>query len=191
MRPILAASIVALAFATPGYAQSTAPSSPAPATTMSPAPMAPATTVGQVARDAAAAAGNAARAVSAKAEELTDGWNLRSSVMDQSVYDDKNVRIGEIDDIILTGDAAKGYHVYAVVGVGGFLGIGERKVAPPLSSLSKVDGKFVMHGATKEELTKWPEYKAPAVAARTMTTTTTTMPAPAPATTAPAPAPKQ
>jgi hypothetical protein len=163
---------------------------------------------GQAVSNAAAATGAAVAsggaAVSAKLDDLKDGWNIRASVIGQSVYDDQNARIGEIDDLVLTGDHAKGYNVYAIVGVGGFLGIGERKVATPLSNLPKVDGKFVMRGVTKETLKDWPEYKftAPVSTTTTTTTTTTNVPGttivpPAPATTAPAPssvpapAPKQ
>lgn len=136
---------------------------------------------GQAISNAATATGaaiaNAGAAMSAKLDDLKDGWNLRHGVIDQSVYDEKNTRIGEIDDVVLTGDAGKGYHVYAVVGVGGFLGIGERKVATPIESLKKVDGKFVMPGVTTESLGTWPEYKYVAPAS---VHTTTATPAPAP-----------
>lgn len=120
---------------------------------------------GQAVKDAAQATGRAMKdagaAMSATAAELSEGWTLKRSVIGQSVYDDKNVRVGEIDDIVLTGDQAKGYKAYAVVGVGGFLGIGERNVATPLSNLKRVNGKFVMPGATKAELKTWPAYTYP------------------------------
>ena len=235
MRSILAASILTLAMAMPAAAQNAAPTtSPSTATPAkdkveqsakdaTQATKDAATATGQAVKDGAAAAGQAVSnaaaatgaamsragaAVSAQLADLKDGWNLRNGVIGQSVYDETNTRIGEIDDLVLTHDQAKGYHVYAIVGVGGFLGIGERKVATPLASLPKVDGKFVMHGVTKETLKDWPEYKftAPVSTTTTTTTTTTNVPGttivpPAPATTvpapssapatAPAPAPKQ
>jgi hypothetical protein len=114
----------------------------------------------------------------ARMEDLRDGLHVRNSVIGQSVYDDANARIGEIDELVLTGGAANApggmvsapsgssvapsagsYQLYAIVGVGGFLGIGERKVATPLSSLRRVDGRFVMSGITKQSLSEWPEYR--------------------------------
>lgn len=203
MRSLLTASILTLALSLPAAAQTAAP---APAKDAAQAAKDAAAATGQAVKDGAKAAGetvkdaakatgqavsnaaaatgaavsHAAAAVSARIEDLKDGWNLRHGVIDQPVYDDKNARIGEIDDLVLTGDAQKGYHVTAIVGVGGFLGIGERKVATPLESLSRVDGKFVMHGVAKETLGGWPEYKFVAPATTTTTTPTTTTAAPAP-----------
>jgi hypothetical protein len=115
--------------------------------------------VKSAAESAGAAMSRAGKAVSATAADLADGWAVTQSVIGKSVYDEANTRIGEIDDIILAGDMATGAKVYAVVGVGGFLGIGERKVATPLAGLRRVDDRFVMPGATKEDIGAWPEYR--------------------------------
>ena len=68
--------------------------------------------------------------------------------------------IGDIEDLILNSD---GQVVGAIMGVGGFLGIGEKKVAVTTKSLGLevTDGKMnvVMPSATKDALTAAPAYK--------------------------------
>jgi len=48
---------------------------------------------------------------------------------------------------------------YAIVGVGGFLGMGERDVAVPVSRFKQQMGKIVLKGATKDALKAAPEFK--------------------------------
>jgi uncharacterized protein YrrD len=74
-----------------------------------------------------------------------------------SVTNDKNENIGKIDDIIID----KNRVMYAVVQVGGFLGVGSRLVALPYDSLQIDDAgkKVVLPGATKDELKKLTEFK--------------------------------
>jgi sporulation protein YlmC with PRC-barrel domain len=68
--------------------------------------------------------------------------------------------IGDIEDLIINND---GQVVGAIMGVGGFLGAGEKKVAVPLKSLSLevTDGKMdvTVPAATKDTLTAAPAYK--------------------------------
>ncbi len=70
----------------------------------------------------------------------------------QAVYDPNNSKIGDIDDVLVT----KGGQITSlIIGVGGFLGMGEKDVAVPHSAVQTTtkDGKpyLVMH-ATKDEL---------------------------------------
>jgi putative membrane protein len=57
---------------------------------------------------------------------------LASDLEGTSVYGAKNENIGEIDDVVLD---RKGRVVAVIVGVGGFLGIGEKSVAIPFEAL--------------------------------------------------------
>jgi sporulation protein YlmC with PRC-barrel domain len=61
----------------------------------------------------------------------------------QSVYDPSNNKIGEIDDVLLSSD---GKVNALIVGVGGFLGIGEKHVAVPFSAVKHTtkDGKVYL-----------------------------------------------
>jgi sporulation protein YlmC with PRC-barrel domain len=80
-----------------------------------------------------------------------------SRLIGTSVVNDKNERIGKIDDIIID----KNNVMFAVLQIGGFLGVGSRLVAIPYDSLKVADdGKKVeLPGASKDELKKLAEFK--------------------------------
>jgi hypothetical protein len=48
---------------------------------------------------------------------------------------------------------------FVVIGVGGFLGMGEHDVAAPLSCIKHDNDKLILAGATKEALKSMPELK--------------------------------
>jgi sporulation protein YlmC with PRC-barrel domain len=77
-------------------------------------------------------------------------------VLGQAVFNDKNERIGAVDDIVVAPDKAISY---AIIGAGGFLGVGKHDVAIPVSQLTQVDGKFVLAGATKDGLKAMPSFE--------------------------------
>jgi hypothetical protein len=90
-----------------------------------------------------------------------------SQIIGANVYNERNERIGEVDDVLLRGDAAGAGFAspVAVIQVGGFLGMGGRLVVVPLNDLAwnTERGRMVLPGATKEELGRRPafEYAAP------------------------------
>jgi sporulation protein YlmC with PRC-barrel domain len=77
---------------------------------------------------------------------------------DKDVYDTQDNKIGDVNDIVLNKDG----HVSAViVGVGGFLGVGEKDVAVPFNFLKVVekDGdRYLVMNTTKEAMEKAPGY---------------------------------
>lgn len=62
------------------------------------------------------------------------GQMLASDMMNKSILGANNERIGEVDDLLVSKD---GDVVAVLVGVGGFLGIGEKTVAIPFDSLQR------------------------------------------------------
>lgn len=80
-----------------------------------------------------------------------------SKLSGSSVVNDKNERIGSIDDLVV----AKNKSLFAVLQVGGFLGIGGRLVAVPYESLRIDDEahKIELPGASADELRKLVEFK--------------------------------
>jgi sporulation protein YlmC with PRC-barrel domain len=98
----------------------------------------------------------------AMAGQPVTGAVLGTQVWKQAVYDNTGTRIGEIDDMVVSNT---GQINEALIGVGGFLGIGEKTVAIPFASLRPMaDGSrvwFVLD-QTKEQLTAAPafDYKA-------------------------------
>lgn len=84
------------------------------------------------------------------------GYRL-SKLLGAVVNNDNKENIGKIDDIII--DSSK--NMFAVLQVGGFLGLGSHYIAVPYGSLHiSADGKeIVLPGASKDELTKLAEFK--------------------------------
>jgi sporulation protein YlmC with PRC-barrel domain len=92
----------------------------------------------------------------AELRKVTPGWSANRQVLGQAVFNDKNERVGAVDDIVIAPDKAISY---AIIGAGGFLGVGRHDVAIPVSQLTQVDGKFVLAGATKEALKAMPSFE--------------------------------
>jgi sporulation protein YlmC with PRC-barrel domain len=86
---------------------------------------------------------------------LATGYRT-SKVLGSTVYNDANVAVGTIDDLIVTPTETV---PFAVLSVGGFLGLDKRYVVVPYSSLTVKDKKMVFPGATKDSLMSLPEFK--------------------------------
>ncbi len=70
----------------------------------------------------------------------------------QDVYDPSNSKIGKIDDVLVSDT---GQINALVIGVGGFLGVGEKDVAVPFSAVTwtaKDKKNYLTMSATKNEL---------------------------------------
>jgi sporulation protein YlmC with PRC-barrel domain len=94
---------------------------------------------------------------------LTDQNDIRASkLIGSSVYNDRDEKVGSVDDVVLGKDntAAK-----VILSVGGFLGMGTKLVAVPCQQLqlgdtkhASSDNKVVITGATKESLKALPDF---------------------------------
>lgn len=137
IRNLLATTALSMLVATSAYAQqdpaTTAPA-PAPMEAQPAAPIAPVV--------------------------ASDGY-LATNVIGETVYNgtaDNAENIGNVNDIVLDKD---GKATAVVVGVGGFLGIGERNVAVDFAQLSWAEGngdRWLVYPATKEQLEALPEF---------------------------------
>ena len=81
-----------------------------------------------------------------------------SDYYNQSVYDAKDNKIGGINDLLVEKD---GKISAAIIGVGGFLGAGEKNVAIPFTALklTEKNGKrYLVMDTNKEALNKAPGY---------------------------------
>jgi hypothetical protein len=90
-------------------------------------------------------------------QKLSTGYRA-TKIVGSGVVNDKNETIGKIDDLIISREDRA---LYAILSVGGFLGLGNRLVAIPYDRLapSTNNQKFVVAGATKDALKTMPEYK--------------------------------
>lgn len=91
-----------------------------------------------------------------------------SSIVGMKVKNQSDEVLGNIEDLVV--DLKSGKISYAVLGVGGFLGIGEKYIAVPPSAFSMgIDEKTLILTADKAKLqsapgfakTNWPDYQNP------------------------------
>jgi hypothetical protein len=88
-------------------------------------------------------------------QSLATGYRT-SKVVGSTVFNEANETVGTIDDLIVTpSDKVP----FAVLSVGGFLGMGTKFIVVPYNSLEVRDKKMVLPGATKESLKSLPEFK--------------------------------
>jgi hypothetical protein len=86
---------------------------------------------------------------------LATGYRT-SKVVGSTVVNEANQTIGTIDDLIVTpSDKVP----FAVLSVGGFLGLGTKYVVVPFSSLQVAAKQMVLPGATKDSLKALPSFK--------------------------------
>ena len=88
-------------------------------------------------------------------QKLSAGYRA-SKVIGSNVLNDANESIGKIDDLLVSPD---GKTPFAVLSIGGFLGMGSHLVVVPYDSLKLVDNKIVLPGGTKDTLKMLPEFK--------------------------------
>ncbi len=86
---------------------------------------------------------------------LATGYRT-SKVVGSTVVNEANENVGTIDDLIVTPTDKV---PFAVLSVGGFLGMGSKYVVVPFNSLQVKDKKMLLPGATKDSLKDLPEFK--------------------------------
>ncbi|BBK29987.1 PRC-barrel domain protein [Stella humosa] len=79
-----------------------------------------------------------------------------SKIIGTKVKNSAGENVGSIEDLVVR---EKDQVVMAVLSVGGFLGIGDRKVAVPWNELSFGADRTVTYNVTKEQLQSQPEYQ--------------------------------
>jgi sporulation protein YlmC with PRC-barrel domain len=94
---------------------------------------------------------SAANAVETMSSAPAESWTV-TNYYKQPVYDPKESKIGDIDDVLV--DSA-GKITGLVIGVGGFLGAGEKNVIVPYSAVKKTkknDKWWLTVNETKDDL---------------------------------------
>jgi hypothetical protein len=102
---------------------------------------------------------NAQQAPSAPLTSIPVGTVTITQWYKQTVYDPSDAKIGEINDVLVD---SEGKTVALVVGVGGFLGVGEKDVAVPLNAVQfkrKDNKSYPVMNTTKEVLKDAPAYQ--------------------------------
>ena len=89
-------------------------------------------------------------------QAVATGWSLKKSVLGKSVYNEEGKSVGKIDDVIVAPDKAVSY---AIIGAGGFLGMGKHDVAIPVNQFRVENNKITLPGATKDALKALPKFE--------------------------------
>ena len=87
---------------------------------------------------------------------LLTGWSAKKKILGKPVYNENKQKIGTIDDLIITPDKSVSY---AIIGVGGFLGVGKHDVAIPVNQLKAEPDRIILPGATKDALKAMPKFE--------------------------------
>ena len=78
-----------------------------------------------------------------------------SELVGKSVYNSAGERVGEIDEVVVNRNSRA---TAAVVGVGGFLGMGEKKVVVPFDSMRMQGDRIVAPSLTKDSVNSMQSY---------------------------------
>jgi sporulation protein YlmC with PRC-barrel domain len=84
-----------------------------------------------------------------------NGVSAKRQVLGKEIYNEQGEMVGKIDDLILT----KKVVTYAIVGAGGFLGLGRHDVAIPADRFVRDNERIVLPDATKEALRAMPRFE--------------------------------
>jgi sporulation protein YlmC with PRC-barrel domain len=112
-----------------------------------------------LAQQQAPVAGITTMAVGVTADELVTvakGWSAKKQIIGKDVYNDKNEKVGVVEDLIIAPDKAVSY---AIIGAGGFLGMGKHDVAIRVNQFKIVEDKVTLPGATKEAVKAMPAFQ--------------------------------
>jgi hypothetical protein len=88
-------------------------------------------------------------------QKVAGGYRA-SKVIGSAVLNDANERIGKIDDLLVTRD---GKDPYAVLSIGGFLGMGTHLVVVRYDTLTFANNKIVLPGGSKDGLRMLPTFE--------------------------------
>ncbi|MFZ1415563.1 MAG: PRC-barrel domain-containing protein [Defluviicoccus sp.] len=88
-------------------------------------------------------------------QKLAAGYRS-SKIVGSTVVNDGNEKIGEVEDLLVEPNDKV---LFAVLSVGGFLGIGEQLVVVPFNSLRIEGNRVMLPGGSKDTLKSLPEFK--------------------------------
>jgi hypothetical protein len=94
-------------------------------------------------------------------EALIHGWSAKKVFLGKTVTNDQKEKIGTIEDLIITPSTDKKlpFASFAIIGVGGFLGVGRNDVAIPMEQFKLEGNQLLLAGATKAALKALPKFE--------------------------------
>lgn len=92
----------------------------------------------------------------AEVKAYATGWSVKKQIIGATIYNEQDGKVGKVEDVIVAPD---GTLSYAIIGAGGFVGLGRHDVAVPVSELRLNGERMVLPGATKDAIKQLPEFK--------------------------------
>lgn len=86
---------------------------------------------------------------------LLSGGYRASKIIGTTVVNTEGETVGTVDDLIVT---SSGKVPFAVISVGGFLGVGDTLVVVPAAAFERQGENILLRGATKENLKRLPPF---------------------------------
>jgi sporulation protein YlmC with PRC-barrel domain len=118
-------------------------------TTTTPSPSSPPAAAAPHSSTPAAAAPQAAAPAAQATRHMREDQMRASKLIGSAVYDPSEQKIGTIDELVLNAD---GKVADVVLGVGGFLGAGEKRVAVAMADLKRGKNDHFVLNTTKDAL---------------------------------------
>lgn len=88
---------------------------------------------------------------------MTSGEMSAKDLIGTNVKNNQGDTVGEVEDLLVDKD---GRVTHAILSVGGFLGVGDKRVEVPLDEMQiQANGKQITYNVTKDQLKQQPEYK--------------------------------
>ena len=92
---------------------------------------------------------------STKLEAIAYGLSARKQIIGHLVFNEQGDTVGKVDDLIVAPDNSV---TFAIVGVGGFLGVKRHHVAIPVEDFKPQNDAFLLAGATREAIKSLPAF---------------------------------
>lgn len=90
---------------------------------------------------------------SAPYHHYPEGCSVKDNLLNRDIYNELDEKIGDLRDVVLGADGRVQYYV---IGVGGFLGIGEHDVRISCDHIEHTPDRFILRGYTKDQLKELP-----------------------------------
>src|SRR5690606_30898195 len=115
------------------------------------------TTTPSTSGDSAGASGSDSAAAEPTPDAST-GESFQAKLKGKSVVNENDEKVGDVKDVVMSSD---GKITHVILGVGGFVGVGEHPVAIPYDEIQQSGDKLTLQGYTKDQLKEMPAYEYP------------------------------
>lgn len=110
------------------------------------------------ASNGAATGTSAGSASTAATPDASAGDSFQAKLKGKSVYNENDEKVGDVKDVVMSAD---GKVTHVILGVGGFVGVGEHPVAIPFEEIKESGDKLTLQGYTKDQLKEMPAFEYP------------------------------